>query len=91
MHFPIQMSESLGYDWAPLDDEYIPDCVWFPYDVFDNSPETYYLPSLLEGQIPTMWYVHQTTQLMHYDYRHGSKTNAEKSTLQSIKQAVELL
>jgi len=51
--FNAKMSDSLGYDWAPLDDDHIPDCVWFPYDVFDNSPETYYLPSLLEGQIPT--------------------------------------
>jgi len=50
--FNAKMSESLGCDWSALDDDHIPDCVWFPYDVFDNSPETYYLPSLLEGQIP---------------------------------------
>ena len=48
----LQISDSLCFPWRPMDDEDIPDCVWFPYDVFNNSPEAYYLPFLLEGQNP---------------------------------------
>jgi len=50
--FNAKVSESLGFEWSPLNDEHIPDCIWFPYDVFENCPEAYYLPFLLENQTP---------------------------------------
>lgn len=53
--FNLKVSESLEYPWSPMDDEHIPNCVWFPY-FFDHSPESYYLPFLIESQAPPVIY-----------------------------------